>query len=100
MTRGATPTHTFTLPIEISSIKNFIISYAQNGKIVLNKTMSECEIEGDKIKVSLTQEETLSFSHNIKAEIQIKFLTIEDKLIPTKIFETRVSRIINEEVLK
>lgn len=61
MRRGTTPEHTFTLPFEIPEGSAIRIVYAQNEAIILEKTAESCSISGDKIKVRLTDAETLRF---------------------------------------
>ena len=37
MIQGTTPTHTFTIPFDVSLIKELKVVYAQQGEIVLEK---------------------------------------------------------------
>lgn len=64
MTRGTTPTHTFTLPDDLTSatISALYITYAQGSKTVLEKTLSDVTINNGVITCTLTQAETLLFS--------------------------------------
>ena len=63
MTRGTTPTHTFTLPDDLTSatISALYITYAQGSKTVLEKTISDVTINGGVITCTLTQADTLKF---------------------------------------
>ena len=63
MTRGTTPTHTFTLPdnLKTATISALYITYAQRGTTVLEKTLSDVTINGGVIICTLTQAETLKF---------------------------------------
>ena len=63
MTRGTTPTHTFTLPDDLTSatISALYITYAQGSKTVLEKTLSDVTINGGVITCTLTQADTLKF---------------------------------------
>lgn len=63
MTRGTTPTHTFTLPDDLTSatISALYITYAQGSKTVLEKTLSDVTINGGVIICTLTQADTLKF---------------------------------------
>ena len=99
MIRGTTPTHTFTFSVDLSDVKDFVITYVQNGAIVLEKKKSDCTISDNKIVVTLTQEETLAFDHGTMVELQAKVLTTGGTVVASQIFTTNVDRILNEEVL-
>ena len=100
MTRGTTPTHTFTFSVDLSDVKDFVITYVQKGKIVLEKKKDDCMISGSTISVTLTQQETLKFDdHTSMVEIQAKVLMTGGTVLASNIFNTYVSRILNEEVL-
>lgn len=64
MTRGTTPTHTFTLPdnLKTATLSALYITYAQRGETVLEKTLSDVTISNGAITCTLTQAETLLFS--------------------------------------
>lgn len=64
MTRGTTPTHTFTLPddLKTETLSALYITYAQRGKTVLEKALSDVTINNGVIACALTQAETLLFS--------------------------------------
>lgn len=100
MTRGTTPTHTFTFSVDPSDAKDFVITYVQKGKIVLEKKKDDCMISGSTISVTLTQEETLKFDHTSMVEIQAKVLMTGGTVLASNIFTAYVSRVLNEEVLK
>ena len=100
MTRGTTPTHTFTFSVDLSDVKDFVITYVQQGKIVLEKKKSDCTISENKIAVTLTQEETLKFDHKTMVEMQAKVLMNGGTVLASNIFTAYVSRVLNEEVLK
>ena len=100
MIRGTTPTHTFTFSVDPSEIKDFVISYAQNDKIVLEKRKDDCTISDDgKVEIMLTQEETLMFEHGVMVEMQTKALLNDGLTVVSNIIGTTVSRVLNEEVL-
>lgn len=63
MTRGTTPTHTFTLPddLKTATLSAVYITYAQRGKTVLEKTLSDVTINDGVIICTLTQADTLKF---------------------------------------
>ena len=63
MTRGTTPTHTFTLPddLKTATISALYITYAQHGTTALEKTLSDVTINDGVIICTLTQADTLKF---------------------------------------
>ena len=63
MTRGTTPTHTFTLPdnLKTATISALYITYAQRGETVMEKTLDDVRISDGIITCTLTQADTLAF---------------------------------------
>lgn len=72
---GTTPTHIFKIPFDTSQLKEIRISYAQDDEVIVEKTTSDCAFEGNKITVTLSQEDTLQFDHRKAVELQMKVLT-------------------------
>ena len=79
MRRGTTPTHTFTIPNEISvpTLEVIYITYSQFGRTVLEKDIDDLLINNQKLSITLTQEETLSFKDGT-ANVQIRCRSSED----------------------
>lgn len=71
MTRGTTPVFELTLPFDVGRIAIGYITIKQK-KIVIEKSLENCECNGRIINMSLTQEDTLSFTAHIPAKIQIR----------------------------
>ena len=101
MFRATTPTHTFTLPIDTSRLSKILITYAQNGNIVLEKTEADCTLEGCNVSLTLTQEETLLFTteDDARISIQIRVLTADGKAYASEIEKEFARNCLNEEVL-
>lgn len=78
---GTTPTHTFTLPFDASLIEEVHIVYAQNGKSVLVKRRSDCELNGNEIVVKLSQKDTLMLDNSTLVSIQIRVLTVDGEAL-------------------
>lgn len=102
MYRGTTPTHTFTLPDEISpsSIKELRISYAQGCKEIFSRNVSTCSFDGQTITIKLTQEETLSFRANIDVQIQLRLLLTDGTALVSEMITRPLNICLNEEVLE
>ena len=98
MYRGTTPTIGFQLPFECSYISKLNIAFAQGNKIVFEKTLNDCELDGRIITVQLTENDTLLLNSNKELEIQIRIAIGKDK-IASNIIKTTVGRILKEGVL-
>ena len=99
MIRGTTPTHTFDLPVSPAEFKNIRIVYAQDNVIILKKELKHCNVTDNTITLTLTQEETLKFSHKKPVRIQIKALTTDDEVVATPIHIVAVGECLDDEVI-
>ena len=79
MIRATTPKHIFTFPepVDPSSCRQILITYKQNGRIVLELQKEDLEIEDRTVIYALTQEQTRRFSPNHIACVQVRVLTPE-----------------------
>lgn len=98
MTRGTTPTLTFTLPFPADEVSSLWVTLAQNGEEVLNLDRAQCVIDGNTIAVTLSQEETLALDSNEKTEIQLS-VKMGDKVFRSEIIRIDTDRVLREEVL-
>lgn len=92
MRRATTPTHTFTFPetVSISEAAEVLISYSQSGKLILEKTLDDLELdtENNSFILDLTQAESNLFAPG-KALIQLRAKTnTGDALISQMIWLT------------
>ena len=99
MERGTTPLHTFNLPIDTNVIDRVRIVYAQNGTVVLKKENADCTLEGNLIKVKLTQEDTLNFNGAQPVEIQLRTVLTDGEAYKSQIVRVTVGRCLDNEVL-
>lgn len=97
--RGATPTHIFKFPFAANTINKLRITYKQNGATILEKKETDCTLEENNVKLTLTQEETMLFAERVNVECQIKIKTADGKVLPAKVKTIPVDRLFNEEVL-
>ena len=72
---GSTPKNEFILPYE-TEIADLLISYTQNDIVLLRKRKADCDIKGNVVTVTLSQEETFSFDDNkiIVIQLAIKYI--------------------------
>lgn len=99
MIRATTPTHTFTLPIETSLIKELLITYKQDDEIVVERKKDSCICAGSKVELTLTQEETRRFSAE-KVLIQLRVLTNDGQALVSDVIRRYVTDVLNDVVLE
>ena len=97
MRRGSTPTHTFTLALNADAIAKVRVLYSQNGELLFRKEGDQVTIDGQKVVVELSQEDTLLFKEGV-AEVQLRVNTPGEKSIPSNIYQFPVSRLLENEV--
>src|SRR3712207_1320027 len=91
MHRGTTPIHIFRTDVDLTHASVLFITYKQNDKVVLEKSIDEVTIKERVVTVSLSQKETLLFNEGIVTiQIRAKFpdeSTIASSLIRTSAYE-------------
>ena len=74
--RGTTPINYFTVPIDLSDAAVVYLTYAQNGKTVVEKEKEDitftAEDETYEMSVQLTQVDTLAFCDKSPVDMQIR----------------------------
>ncbi len=104
MRQATTPEHTFKLPVDTDTCDIIQVTYEQ-GKTQLVKEKNRGEIpdemtlDGQKVIILLTQEETLLFSAKHPVEVQIRVLTNTGRVLASQIWEVDVSKSLNKEAL-
>lgn len=99
MTRGTTPTHRFTLPVDADRASKIRVLYAQDGNPVLRLDTDRFALEGRTARVKLTQEETLKFDETKLVEIQLRVLTTDGDSLVSNVKWVSVNRLLEDEVL-
>ena len=99
MKRGTTPTHTFTLPFDVSAIEKMKILYAQDEQVKVTKTEADATLEGNIVSVTLSQEDTLALKCGKYVEIQLRVLTAGNDAMNSDIIRVAVDRCLENEVL-
>lgn len=100
MIRGTTPTHTFQIPFNTNLLKEIRISYAQKDDVVVEKSTEDCKLDGMNITVKLTQEETLRFSENVMAALQLRVLLNDGNVLATPVLRLDVGELLQDEVIQ
>lgn len=104
MYTGTTPTHSFKLPYDTSTLKAIQVIYKQGGMKMTklyknNKLPPGMSVDGAYVYVKLTEQETSAFSPDTLALCQIRVRTEEDNVIPSKIKQIKVYESLDTEVL-
>ena len=98
MRRGSTPTNTFNLDIDLRQATVYV-SYAQDSKVVVEKTGEDLTVEDDSITVRLSQEDTLAFKSGI-VMIQIRYVfPFTGDADASNIIRTTAERILKDGVI-
>lgn len=95
MHRGTTPTNIFRTDVDLTNASVLFITYKQNGKVVLEKTIDDVSIHGEMVEVRLSQRETLLFSEGI-VTIQIRAKFQDDSVIASSLIRTSAREILKE----
>lgn len=99
ISRGTTPTHSFTFPFNYNEIENITITYKQDDLIV-KKGMDEISYSTEKISTTLSQEESMMFTvSNKPVEIQVKVKNKSGVVSVSNVILVSVGKLLDEEVM-
>lgn len=98
MTRGTTPTHTFRTKVDLREVDRLYITYSQNGRNVLEKTLEDCTITENTIQTELTQAETLRFDDRSDAPVlvQVRARFPNGRAMASKMIRTTADKILKD----
>ena len=92
--KGTTPTHIFSVDIDLSQAVVLYITYKQNNKTIIEKTLDDCEITQTEVAVKLTQSESLKFEMVSPIEIQIRAKFVDGTAVASNIIRTYAGEIL------
>lgn len=102
MRRATTPTHTFSLPEDVpaDSLGKALLTYSQNGKTILEKNLSDLNIdsENNALYYELTQTETNLFAPG-KALIQLRAKTNSGAVLESQMIWLTIKPALNSEAM-
>lgn len=98
MRKGTTQNFVLNFKTTTDFIEKIVITFAQNGVVLLEKKENDCSFVENKVIVPLTQEETMSFDTNKVLEVQAKVLSVAGDVIATDVYYTTVGDIFNKEL--
>lgn len=100
MKRATTPTHTFCFPTEYEGlIAKVLLTYSQNGEIILEKNLGQGYLENNVFTVTLKQEETNLFTAFKEVDVQIRAVTTNGTAVASDVYHIPCERVLNDEVL-
>lgn len=104
MYRATTPTHIFTLPEETDSYREIQVTYQQEGVILVkhyqdNTLPSGMSLEGSKVYIRLTQEETLAFNPKKGAKVQVRVMDFNSNVMASQKYPIAISTCLSEDIL-
>ena len=98
MRRGTTPTNTFTVDVDLRQATALYVTYKQNSRVILEKTLADATITETSVAVTLTQEETLAFGKGT-VSIQIRAKFVDGVAIASNIITANVNAILKDGVI-
>ena len=99
MIRGTTPTLEFIIPFDTSLLAEAYVTLSQQGSVVLDKALEDCNCNENRLSVRLTQEETLKLKCDCITEIQIRARTLSGDAIASNIIRECAERILKDGVI-
>ena len=96
MRRGTTPTHIFKTKVDLTGATEMFITYEQDSKTVVEKSIEDITIEPEQLTVRLSQADTLAFSTIGEVEIQCAAKMPPDTVLRSKIIRRSVGKILKE----
>lgn len=94
--QGTTPTITFNLPFNVSTIKNCEVYFGQNDELLVTKGYNDCVMSGTAMQVTLKQKDTLRFDPAEKLQIQVRFRFNDDSVDATEIIKGKVGDLLSD----
>ena len=96
--RGTTPTHTFRVPIDLTSAAVLKVYYKQGYEVLVEKEKPDLVVTPSTITVQLTQEETLRFADG-QIKMQIRARMPNGKAVKSRVKTTSADELLKNEVI-
>lgn len=94
ISRGCTPTHTFSVPVDLTSAVALYVTYQQLGRTVIEKTLADCTVTANAIVTRLTQKETLRFAETPPVKIQIRAKLVDGSAHKSNVIVTTADELL------
>ena len=95
MHRGTTPISIFRTDVDLTNASILFITYKQNGKVILEKSIDEVKIQNNIVSVYLSQKDTLLFTEGI-VTIQIRAKFPDGSVIASALIRTNTYEILKD----
>lgn len=95
MRRGTTPTHIFSVSVDLREASVWI-TYAQAGEAIIEKTGRDLVVTENAIVCTLTQADTLKLRCDEDVLIQIRYVTPDGAADASEIMRLTVQQILKE----
>lgn len=96
---GTTPIICFYLPFEFDVVAEMWFTVSQRNTELFTKSKNEVDVEGSKVIVRLSQEETLRLNPSQKADIQVRFRTTGGDALASQVVTLEVDKILKGGVI-
>ena len=98
MRRGTTPTLTFTTPYEANLVESGYLTFQQRGTNVLDVPLSDptITVADNAISITLTQEQTLSFTTAAPCAAQIRAVLASGAAVASNIVQIPICAILKD----
>ena len=94
--RGTTPTHTFTVDVDLTDAEVIFITYEQNDKTVIEKTKEDLTITAEQIELTLSQKDTLALDLKTNVEMQIRAKFGDGSAVASEIMKASPEKILKD----
>ena len=94
--RGTTPKLDFTLPFNTELLDKAYITFFQKDRQAIEKEKSDCEIDTNKLILTLSQADTLKLVSNVPVKIQVRALLTDGSAIASKVIEKKVKDVLKD----
>lgn len=99
MPRGTNPWITYRLPFSTDLVEKVRVVCKQRDGLKIKKTEKDAEMDGNIVKVRLTQEDTFRLNENLPVNHQIRVRTINGDVFKSKVYTFSIGVCLDSEVL-
>lgn len=97
--RGTTPSVSAELPFDTSELEEAYLSFAQNGRTVFEKDISDMELSGETLTVRLSQADSLKLSAAYTTQIQLRCVFPDGSAAASEIVTVSTGAILKDGVI-
>lgn len=99
MPKGTNPWNTYKLPFSTDLVRKVRVIFAQRDGIKIRKTEKDAVMEGNIVKVRLTQEDTFRLNEKLPVEHQVRVMTKDGDVFKSHVETFTVDKCLDMEVL-